>query len=216
MRLGNTVVVLSELDVVGQDGETSFVRHLGLAASKGSIDRANVPVHDMGPPLRSPGDMQVDVHGRAELDDNEMRKIKSFVERHASEHAARDLSSGTGILRGYCVHPHVLPQKESDGTVLYQRFSCAGFVVEAYRFARINLLDLDHIPPVSLDSICKAYPEIANELRNRQNTRARVGLQGDGPWGIVFCGYIVHALNRSAQDIRNTRFTPAASHAWFQ
>lgn len=202
-RLANPAVDLAKYDVVGKDDPTPFIRHLGLAALSGAQTRSAVVVYDMGPPLQSSGNIQADVHGTVGLDDNEARKLKSFIDRHQGEHEAQQLRSAAARLRGYCIYPHSRPESDDDGTDVYIRFSCAGFVIEAYGFAGIVLIDLTRIPPVSREAIEQAYPvEMRCLARFDEKTREDLGLAQYFPLPIVFCGYIIHALNRTPSEIR--------------
>lgn len=217
-RVVNAEVNLVEYDVVGQDGLTPFIRHIGLSAAKGQHARSGVPVHDMGPPLRLSDKMQVDVTATAALDYNELRKIESFIEIHRGEHETQQLRSKDGQLRGYCVYPHARPEPEGagDDTCIYMRFSCAGFVIEAYRFARILLIDVTKIPPVSYDAVEQAYPAEMRAVRRVDiATRKSLGLGELFPLPIIFCGYVINALNRDREDILAKQYQPTVADAMF-
>jgi hypothetical protein len=172
---------------------------------------SDVPVYDMGPLLHSPGAMEANVHASAGLDDNERQKIKSFIDRHVGEHKARRL----GPTGSYVLHPHVREEREEDGTVLDTRFSCAGFAVEAYGYARLQLIDLSKIPKASLQEVLAAYPDEAAQLARLKLLREEWGLTGAGPWPILYGGFVIHALARSAAEIRQTSYVPRASDVNF-
>jgi hypothetical protein len=208
-RITDSDVTLAQFDVVGQDDVKPFVKHLGLCASSGQQKAAEVSVHDMGPPLRSPGSMAANVRATADLNDDERRKIASFVDRHANEHKAQQFSGPRGNARSYVIYPHCREETEQDGTHVYTRFSCAGYVIESYQFARLTLLDLPQVPPVSLQQASIAYPEMAAALSSSARLREEFGLTGHGPWPIVLCGYVVHSLARSAVDIRAASYAPS-------
>jgi hypothetical protein len=87
------------------------------------------------------------------------------------------------------------------------RFSCAGFVAEAYERARIRLVREDRLPKVDLDLIKAAYPDFASWL-DRSEFRESLGLEGDGDWPVLLCGYLFHAVNREADIIRREPYTP--------
>jgi len=210
-RITDSDVTLAQFDVVGQDDVNPFVKHLGLCALGGQQKATGVGVHDMGPPLRSPGSMTANVHGSADLNDDERRKIASFIDRHASEHKAQQFSGRRGIARSYVIYPHLRGETEQDGTHIYTRFSCAGFVIEAYQFARLSLLNLEQMPTVSLQQASIAYPEMTATLLASPRLREEFGLTGNGPWPIVFCGYVVHSLARTAADIRATSYAASVA-----
>jgi hypothetical protein len=211
-RVNNPVIDLSEYDVVGEDGVMpSFVRHVGLSAASGSMAASGVSVHQMGPPLNSSGTIKVDVFGTADLDVGQKQRIKIFKDTHESEHLARKL----GKRKGYVICPHVKDEQEEDGTRVFTRFSCVGFVIEAYKNAGIELLVLNAIPSIPIDQVCRAYPDIAEELKDHPKIRGRWGIEGDGPWPVALCGYVIHSLNRSVMEIRKTAYSPQTSDAIF-
>ena len=108
--------------------------------------------------------------------------------------------------------------KGKDGVPPYQcptRFSCAGFVFEAYKRARITLLDLSALPLADMAVIAVGYPQ-QTHLINRGLVRAGdLGLDGDGPWPVLLCGYLFHALNRDPGVVREDAYIPDLSDRHF-
>ena len=98
----------------------------------------------------------------------------------------------------YVVAPHVREEKADDGTTKYRRFSCAGFVIEAYREAAINLLmtEAAELPDVGLNTLLQQYPDHARALL-LPPMRKKAGLEGEGPWRVVLAGYVLNSLDRS-------------------
>jgi len=212
------------LEVVGRDSDDlrHFVRHTGLAAADHALRDEQVAVIDMGPPLHSltsPGVMRADVHGTANLTDDEQRKIETFIARHANEHRSLEMLRGRALLgtvaQMYCILPHAEPLREVDGRYARTRFSCAGYVLEAYRFARISLVDLDSLSPVPWETVSAAYPDAANLINRGLIDRESLGLIGEGPWPVLLCGYLFHALNRDAESIRQGPIRPTLDQARF-
>jgi len=79
-----------------------FIGHAGLVEATGSHDAASVSVLDMGPPLHGhdiAGQVRGDVVGSAALTDNEVQKIKTFVDRHANERAIFSQISRTQLIQ---------------------------------------------------------------------------------------------------------------------
>jgi len=222
-RVAAATLTLNRFDVVGQDGaESTFIAHAGLAESAGSQNAARIPVLDMGPPLHghsAPGHIKADVVGSAALTDDEANKIKTFVDRHANEHAAFAQVNARQLVQRapemYCVLPHASPLLEDDGRYARTRFSCAGFVVEAYNKARIRLLDLNGLPPVGMSIIAVAYPQQTRLITNGRVSADAFGLGGRGPWKVLLCGYLFHALNRDANMIRRESYTPTLDNRHF-
>ena len=221
-RVSGVTLSLNVFDVVGQDSaQSGFVGHAGLAESAGSKNVGQITVLDMGPPLHghgASGQVRADVVGSAELTDDELRKIKTFVDRHANEHTVFSHFSMSQLIQAapqmYCVHPHVSPLYEDDGRYARTRFSCAGFVLEAYNKARIKLLDLNGIPMVDMAVIALAYPQTRLIESGRISADA-LGLEGDGPWPVLLCGYLFHALNRDPDAIRQSPYTPDIANRHF-
>lgn len=215
-RVEQGTVSLKTYDVVGSDGERPrFICHVGLAESEAVCESTAVPVLDMSPPLHAHGRaISIAAHavGRAELSDDEVQKIRTFVDQHASEHLALMSLGTTAVLRRaaemYCVHPHAAPFTEEDGRYARMRFSCAGFVFEAYKFARIVLVDLETMPLVDLQLIESAYPTQFRWLQSGRITLDSLGLHGTGPWPVLLCGYLFHSLDRQPESIRSDAYGP--------
>ena len=222
-RVAGSTLSLSIFDVVGQDGdESGFIGHSGLAESAGSQNAAKISVLDMGPPLHGqggPSHVVANVVGSATLTDDEVQKIKTFVNRHANEHLVFRHFSPRQLIEAaqqmYCVYPHASPFREDDGRYARMRFSCAGFALEAYKKARIKLLDSSDLPMVDIEVIELAYPGPARLMERDTISREALGLGGCGPWPVLLCGYLFHALNRDADVIRNEPYAPSIADRYF-
>jgi hypothetical protein len=205
-RVSSAFIDINLFEVIGAEGiRPGFIRHSGLASSAATHPRESVPVHDMGPPLRIAGRMQADAVGIADLTDDEARKIKDFLDRHESEHQSAQKLNPRSFPRVYCIFPHAAPLREQDGRYARTRFSCAGFVFEAYQRAGIHLFDEDQLPQISLDQIKEAYDDVAVILE-RPAFRELMGLSGIGPWPVMLCGYLFHSLRRDSAEIRGHPF----------
>lgn len=222
-RIEGSSVFLSRFDVVGKDGvEARFIDHVGLAETDASFQSHAVAVFDMGPPLRGPGStnlMCAHAIGCAELTDDELRKIKMFVDQHASEHASfLQLNRGQRWRRAheiYCIFPHAAPYCEDDDRYVRTRFSCAGFVLEAYNFARITLLEPNDLPMVGMDVLRGGYPAEMQILEAGIIAADTLGLKGAGPWPVLLCGYLFHSLARTADEIREQPYSPTIDDRFF-
>ncbi len=115
----------------------------------------------------------------------------------------------------YCVHPHASPFYEDDGRYARMRFSCAGFVFEAYKKARIELLDSNDLPMVDIAVIRLAYPGHVRLMEAGKISPEALGLEGSGPWPVLLCGYLFHALNRNADVIRHEPYAPSFVDRYF-
>lgn len=222
-RVEEPTVSLSIYDVVGKDGgEDGFISHAGLAESSGSHIAGRLPVLDMGPPLHGQSglaQMEASVVGSAILTDDEERKIQTFIDRHANEHRAFQEIEGARLIvvasQMYCIHPHMSPYDEEDGRYVRMRFSCAGFVFEAYKTARIKLLDTDALPKIEMELIKSAYPGQTRLMETRTISQESLGLEGSGPWQVMLCGYLFHALNRDSESIRDEQYKPSTADRYF-
>ncbi len=215
-RLGDEPVAISRYDVVGQDSETvpHFVRHVGLCGLQQHSVRKDdsAPVVHMGPPLAQT-DEAIQSIGTAQLTVDEINEISVFVDERRSEYEA---SRRRSPMRQYVVHPHAVDVRSNDGTVICTRFSCAGFVIEAYNAIDILLVSVDSasLPTVDIETLVTAYPDLENRLRN--STRRRdVGLDGDGPWPVILVGYLFNSLRRSFEEIRTEAYAPQRGDEYF-
>ena len=218
-RLSSQSVHLERFDVVGQDSDSmrDFVRHVGLSREpKDAVScDEEVLVGHMGPPFENHGLMRVHSVGNAALTVDQANRIELYLSEVDSEYDAarrRPLPS-----QQYVVVPHVKPWCAKDGTTLWLRFSCAGLVIESYREAGIDLVDHSEnsLPPVTPETLDEAYPDFDPVREMRPDRRESLGLPGDGPWRVVLAGYVLHALNRAIQDIRNEPYRPSCGDATF-
>lgn len=221
-RVAAKSLSLAMYDVIGEDGgEHAFIGHTGLVKSAGSQNAANIPIPviDMGPPLHgqeNPGHMIAHVVGSAVLTDDEIQKIRTFIDRHANEHLLFQQLGASQLMelmaaspKMYCIHPHAEPFYEDDGRYARMRFSCVGFVFEAYKKARINLLDPNALPPVDMTYIRPCYSTQIRLMKKGVVSPEDLGLEGDGPWPVLLCGYLFHALNRDSDAIRREPYVPS-------
>jgi hypothetical protein len=206
-RLGSHSASVFRYDVVARDSrvQAKFICHVALA-DEGRHDvlrETAVAVAHMGPPLERKHDgFPIHACGGACLGVGEMRQVSVFVDEHISEYEADKVRGESQ----YTIMPHC---REPDECCSVRRFNCAGFVIEAYRYAGIDLVTTDtaFLPTVSLDTLSSAYPDLERVLRSARH-RSKFGLQGDGPWPVVMAGYVLNALNRSAEDIRREPYQP--------
>jgi hypothetical protein len=214
-RLGNQATLVFKFDIVAKDSdvEANFVCHVGLANEERDIVLNGViAMLHMGPPLeRKEGGVPIHARGTANLKFGEMRQIDVFVDEHLSEYAAENVRGR----QQYIIMPHC---REPDAACSVRRFNCAGFVIEAYRYAGVDLLitNSDSLPAISLETLLKAYPDprVARILENR-DYRQKLGLEGNGPWPVLLAGYVMNALNRSAEDIRHKPYQPQPRDEYF-
>lgn len=208
-RFGNTPLPVQKYDVLGTDATSPqsprFLGHAGLAGDNAIVEvgSSSVSVTHMRPPLELSGNIRVDCVGSVGLTDDEQSCLDAFVAGIDLEYRAAMARAGTwGWRQQYIIHPHTVGVEEPDGTETGRRFSCVGFVIEAYRDAGIVLLnvDPDQLPRVTLDTLKMQYPSFAGLLVN-SSFRDRMGISGEGPWPVLLVGYLFHSLSRSREEI---------------
>ena len=212
-RLGNNPQAVRRFDVLGEDTSTRprFIRHLGLFSGSTGIVVAGsqARVDHMGPPLERNGNLSVSAWGTVPLNNDEVNQVQLWIDERINEYRAQSLSKWDQ----YIARPHVKDVRRAGGTIQHQQFSCAGFVIEALRDAGIDLIETDErvLPRVDIDCLRQAYPR----LPRAPKLRLQLGLDGDGPWPVVLCGYVLHSLNRTEIEIRDGRYRPQAGDEYF-
>ncbi len=215
-RVGPNAIAIRRLDVIGQDAssEPGFIGHLALAGEDRPSHEpsAILPVLHMRPPLERAGECYANCVGSAGLTADEQLQIGLFSDEVESEYQAAPVRGA----RQYVISPHVDEIRREGQTVVCRRFSCAGFVIEAYREARIDMLATgrDDLPFVSLDNLKTQYPGFARHL-DHLRLREQLGIPGDGPWPVVLAGYVVNALDRPETVIRSTPYRAIAGDEFF-
>ncbi len=188
--------MLSLYDVVGQrtDGQTRFVKHVGLFGEDNQSVKIGdeVSVLHMGPPLEQGGAIKVHVAGHVPLTNDEIKIIDTWFEKIVDEYPRLPEEQ-------FVIRPPWKDQRDSNnGSRRYRRYSCAGFVLDSHRQVDIELLQIDEgsLPDVYPQTIMLAYGLNPGPLLSA------FGLEGDGPWKVVLAGYVLHALNRTTNQIR--------------
>ena len=209
LELANEPHSFSRYDVMGEYADTQhgFVGHVGLLDADSqdlSAGSDAIAVH-MRPPLARGKTIVVHVAGRVPLTNNEIKVIAAWTEEIADEYDANEVSGAGGWRRQYIIHPPWEDERDPITRVRrYRRYSCAGFVLDAYLQVEIELLetDPDRLPEVDRQTIDAAYPQAVGNPK----LLAEFGLQNVGPWRIVLGGYVLHALDRPTEDIRNSPY----------
>jgi hypothetical protein len=184
-------------------GESSqFVRHAALLREAANLRSASeVAVWHMGPPVSlstgSPQWCRCELIGQIELSNEEIEAIDDWIASVSTQY------TGFPILpfQQYVVAPHMVWVKSEEGRPLRQRFSCVGYVIEAYRSAEIDLVDVtvSQLPLVDR-SVCEnIYPQLA-ELLDKPELAERLGIVQEmpatGPLPVLLPGYLFHSTRR--------------------
>ena len=224
-RLDENERQVTQYDAVASDGgESQFVGHVLLCdvdePTSINSSSSSVPAVHMGPPLERT-QKQIDIIATAELDASganlgERRQIKTFVddrllERKAQEERLKKLDRTLHRQSEYIIHPAA---KGPDADYPLWRFNCAGFVLNAYLEAGIELIVQEHAPPVSLDLLKRAFPTARNRLDGPE-FRTQMGVDTGDQWPVIFAGYVVNSLNRSADEIRKAPCRPRSGDEYF-
>jgi len=93
------------------------------------------------------------------------------------------------------------------------RFSCVGFVLQAYQTARISILGAP-LPLKTLDELKQFYPWAVNDLDNAES-RVRLGIGEGDRWPVALVGYVLNSLSRSSGEIHASPFVPQPGDAYF-
>lgn len=191
--------------------------HALLSFAEGGAEATkttNIQCVHMGPPFGTHR-YECDAAGTASLSGAERRMIKKFVddrleEREAQKARLRLTRRDRDIRTEYCILPSA--QRPTPAFPLW-RFSCVGFVLQAYQTARIELLGLP-IPLRNLDELKRFYPSAAGKLDDPK-VRKQLGIADAGPWPVALVGYVLHSLNREPAVIRSAPYVPAAGDELF-
>lgn len=200
-----------------ESGPPQFVQHVALLCGDGVISpREEVDVFHMGPPLVANTESQTagsngrrcraDIIGDLVLDAEEREAIDDWL----SEVDTEDRNHPLKPFEQYTVIPHVDWEIAPEtGRRIRRKFSCAGFVMEAYRRAQIHLLDTSgELPDVDAGLLDAAYPNLSRlerlppEYRERLGFKGReqFGLHGKGTWKIILAGYLFHSTSRATNE----------------
>jgi hypothetical protein len=194
------------------DGEPSFVRHAALLKNRCDLDATTpVDVWHIGPPIVTGFEtaqqhpemtkVRLDVIGDLVLSENECEAITDWRAGVEKERRGIHLKP----FEQYKILPHVDRDPSEEGRRGPRRFSCAGYVIEAYDAAGIKLLDLDQLPLADETHLKNAYSgllEMESKPKRVQDRlgfkgRADLGLTTPGKWPIALPGYLFHSTLRA-------------------
>lgn len=201
-----TVCPVKRFDVCAQYAdEASVLAHAMLANDSCDWSKSNLSLRcvHINPKLDD-NTQAVQVVGTANLDDAEILAIKTFVqgslgERRALNKRLRLLGKENDRYAQYIIYPAVAPP--SQDYPLW-RFSCVGFVLQAYLRAGITLID-SNIPQVTLAELVRIYPHVSG-LTTLE--RDELGIGWGSSWPVVFVGYVFASLARESSQIRHAPY----------
>lgn len=159
----------------------------------------NLPATHMSPPLELVDDLAAHVAGWLELNEDEAREVGTWISEKL------DAVGSVGALRQYIVYPHQRDVvDEHTGRFRYARFSCCGFILEAYRSIGINLVRTDDLPIVPYVLLQELY-DFDSES---EKALKWVGLTRGEDVPVLLPGYLFHALQRDEEIVRNDPYQP--------
>lgn len=166
--------------------------------------------YHMGPPLGITDKLTFDAVGTCDLSEQQNAQINEFVERQKQDRKAeRKRRQKLGVKwdarEQYRIQP---PFTRPNKNFPMWRYSCVGFVLLAYRNAKIELIDSPNSPLKTLDQIKQLYPEQQTRELDDPNTRQKVGLGNGDRWPVVLAGYLLHSLARPTAEVNGETSTP--------
>lgn len=202
-------------DVLGQtDGTSHLMVHALLCNETDSrtdvTKQSEINCSHMGPPLGQRS-ISCDAVGSAELNDTHRRKIKLFVDDRLLERAAEKKRGRLhGLLAEYRIHP---PATRPSQEFPLWRFSCVGYVLEAYKAAGIRLLGAP-LPFRTLDELKQLYPHHARRLDD-SDIRTHLGIGEGDRWAVALVGYVLNSLSRAVDQIHSDEYIPQPGDEYF-
>lgn len=233
LSLANSSTSCSRFTIIGTYAEdfVGFLKHAALLKNPASVSLDDsVDVWHTGPPIVSGpeaeaqfGGMQTVAHTIADckLRPSECDAIVNFLASVDKYHRTASVLP----LQQYVIVPHhqwVVASETSRR--ICRRFSCAGFVIEAFVSAGIQLIDVDNLPLASREEVEFAFPDFRRLEEASTRIQERVGfhgmedfgITGDGPWPIALPGYLFHACDRGEIAGAFTTYTvPSVDRARF-
>lgn len=201
----------AQYDLIGECHQgAGAVTHVGILAGPLAIAAgATVSVFDMGSRLQiePPGSMIAHIAATLPLTKEQAEGLAEWI-------------AEIKTLAGHCEYI-ALPAAQfvEDGPSerrKYWKFSCAGFVVTAYKEgADIKLVvDEDCLPLLDSSKVREVWGPVLGVTSERLQRRylKAFGLGGDGPWRVLVPGYLFHALEESPEHLP---YTPAATDIAF-
>ena len=194
-------VLAQKFAIVGKYAENRpFVCHAALLRNNESIEAERmVGVYHMGPPFSVANDCECHLLGQISLTNEEIESIENW----SAEVAANFRQIHVKPFQEFVVVPNAVREMSEENRPQRLRFSCIGYVIQAYQEAEVVLLNLDDLPDVDRSDVESAYPDLNRVAGNPRLAAmfgflgyADLGLPGEGPWKIPLPGYLFHSTAR--------------------
>lgn len=197
LYLSEQPVSIEKYDVCGIHQnycERNLVTHLGLSGSDNinKIVSDNLNLFHMKPPYAHDAPLKNAVTFFVEaskyLTDAQKKNLDRFLITCKQELAESSINSAH-----YIIYPCFIVE---DVPIKTRRYSCAGFVIQAFKKMDFELIDLNDssIPRYDLNGIIQRHPA-GPLLRRNSSISNQYGLAPEGSsWPIIFPGYVVRAV----------------------
>ena len=211
-KLTKTRVECTQYAIVGKyaSGSRDFVAHAALlkVTCDVSVDKL-MGVWECGPPIVGTENMEgrfgenkciVSVVADLRLVPTERDAVANFLQGVEKQYRSRNILP----FQQYKLIPHadwvIAPE---TGRRIRRRFSCCGFVIEAYADAGIVLLDTYNLPAAELRDVEAAYPSLIRLTNCPEKIQRKFGFLGlddiglgkNAPWQLALPGYLFHACD---------------------
>ena len=226
-------VPVHRFDVIGSlNARTRCVEHVGLSLEDRNLiagPQSPLRIVDMAPPIseRMADDRFLrHLVGTADLtpevDIGVLELLENFVAETSGPIEPQSLTSDFPLSEEhinffvFTIHPHMVSGSgDEDDEVRPTRYSCAGYVHEGYRRAKLPLLDVESLPELTFEQISRADPRLRAARISEPELLAWTGINGEGSWPVMMPGYLIASLNRSGDDIRRTPYQPRPADITF-
>ena len=137
--------------------------------------------HTISQRVEAHAEIEADIIGTIALTNQQFEAINSFCEELDYRFSDPLNSPATQ----FKLFPHFI----DDGDRI--ECSCAGFVHRLFQEAEVELCDMDHDDFIETD-----LPSLTGQIRvaGRDSFRKQFGLAGDGPWPILWPGFLFHGI----------------------
>jgi len=202
---GNSLRVQRFAIVGTYSKQPPFVGHAALLRKEETLNGpSTVSVHHMGPPIENLAQVSCHLIGQINLTNEEIESIENWLADVDTQYCDWKLLP----FQQYIIKPHMKWEKSEKGRPIRQRFSCVGYVIEAYKAAGIELLETANLPGANKLLLMQAYSEFS-EILNKPRLANNLGVPGNGPWKVALAGYLFHSTGRYSSSMsRKDGFIP--------
>lgn len=209
-RLDSSPSPVKKFDILATSdlSKDGLFLHAALSTSEGeATNKCEIRYFHMGPPL-FPWRGEFDAIGSCELSTKQNGTIREFVNRQwADQKAEKKRLEELGLwdknAQYRILPPYSRPRK---GSPLW-RYSCVGFVLLAYKKAKVDLL-VGPCPLKAVADLKDLYPSQFHDALDDETLRKNFGLSDGDKWPVVLVGYLLHAMDRSSDQINGENATP--------